>query len=79
MIPQQHEFTVLGEGIAEGNGAKYRGDLEWKVFYDPDALPGFMPGDKAKDFTAGIVGVSSKSASIYNHGTMYIAGGRYLR
>jgi hypothetical protein len=49
--------------------------LEWKIFYDSTALPDFIPIDKAKDFMAGAVAVSSGSTSVYNTGTVYIASG----
>ena len=72
---KQSETAVSGEGSAEGNGAKYGTDLEWKIFYDPTALPNFIPIDKARNFMAGTVAVSSGSASVYNTGTVYIASG----
>jgi hypothetical protein len=49
--------------------------LEWKVFYDRSALPDFLPIDRAKNFMAGTVAVSSGSASVYDAGTVYIASG----
>ena len=72
---KQSETAVLGEASAEGNGAKYGTDLEWKIFYDPTALPNFIPIDKAKDLMAGTVAVSSGSGSVYNTGTIYVASG----
>ena len=52
-----------------------RFDMKWRIFYDPTALPDFIPVDKSKDFMAGAVSVSSGSASVYNSDTIYIASG----
>src|SRR5512136_2392498 len=56
--------AVSGEGSAEGIGAKYITDLEWKIFYDSTTLLNFMPIDKAKDLMAGTVALSSGSGSV---------------
>jgi hypothetical protein len=50
-------------------------DFGWRIFYDSTVLPDFMSPDKAKDFMAGAVAVSSGTASVYNTGTVYIASG----
>ena len=67
--------AVSAEGNAEGIGDEDRLDMKWKIFYDPTALPDSIPADKALDFMAGAVAVSSGSASVYNMGTVYIASG----
>jgi hypothetical protein len=72
---QQRETVVSGEASAAAIGEKYGTDLEWKIFYDSTVLPDFIPIDKAKNFMAGTVAVSSGSASVYNAGTVYIASG----
>lgn len=72
---QRREAAVSGEESAEGIGAKYRCDLEWKIFYDPTALPNFIPVDKAMDFMSGTVAMSSGNASVYATGTKFIASG----
>jgi hypothetical protein len=69
------ETTVSNEGNVEENGSKSKTDLEWKIFYDPTALPNFIPIDKAKDLMAGTVAASSGSTSVYNTRTIYIASG----
>jgi hypothetical protein len=53
--------------------AESRFDMEWKIFYDSTALTDFIPFNKAKDFMAGAVAVSSGSGSVYNINTVYIA------
>lgn len=65
----------MGEGSATAIEEKYKTDLEWRIFYDSTALPDFIPIDKAKDFMAGTVAVSSGTASVYDAGTVYIASG----
>jgi hypothetical protein len=70
---KKRETAFPGEGVVEKYGT--RKDLEWKIFYDPTALPEFIPVDKAKDFMAGAVAVSSGSASAYDVGTAYVASG----
>ncbi|MBO3802966.1 MAG: hypothetical protein JTT11_03700 [Candidatus Brockarchaeota archaeon] len=60
--------TAAGEG--RGN------DLEWRVFYDSASLPGFMPIDRAKEFMAGAVALSSLTASVYGEGTVFVASGK---
>jgi len=72
------ETVVSGEGSVAPIGEKYEidgTDLEWRIFYDSTALPDFIPIDKAKDFMAGTVAVSSGTASVYDAGTVYIASG----
>jgi hypothetical protein len=71
----RRETVVSGEGSAAAIGEKYGTNLEWRIFYDSTALPDFIPIDKAKDFMAGTVAVSSGTASVYNAGTVYIASG----
>jgi hypothetical protein len=73
---QQPETAFSSEGSAEGMVAEHRTQkgFEWKIFYDRTALPDFIPNDKAMDFMAGTVAVSSGSASVYDAGTKYIAG-----
>jgi hypothetical protein len=71
----RRETVVSGEGSAAAIGEKYGTDLEWKIFYDSTVLPDFIPIDKAKNFMAGTVAVSSGSASVYDAGTVYIASG----
>jgi hypothetical protein len=68
--------VVSGEASTAPIGDKCGTDLEWRIFYDSTALPDFIPIDKAKDFMAGIVALSSGSASVYNTGTVYIASGK---
>ena len=72
---RQPEAALQEEKGAKGFGEKYgtRKDLEWKVFYDPDALSDSVPVDKAKDLIAGVVAVSSGSASAYSADTLYVA------
>ena len=69
------ETVVFGEASVAAVGDKYGTDLEWRIFYDSTTLPDFIPIDKARDFMAGTVAVSSGSASVYNTGTVYIASG----
>jgi hypothetical protein len=66
----KRDAVVSGERNDE-----YKGDLEWKIFYDTTALPNFMPADKAKEFMAGAVAMSSGNATVYNTSTIYIASG----
>ena len=72
---RRREKAVSGEGLAEEIETKYRCDLEWKIFYDPTALPNFIAVDKAMDLMAGTVAISSGNASVYDIGTKYIASG----
>ena len=79
---QKLVFFALGtapqqDAVAPGeqNENKPNSELEWRIFYDPTALPDFMPEQKAKEFMAGAVAVSSGSASVYNTSTLYIASG----
>jgi hypothetical protein len=71
----RRETVVSSVGNAASSGEKYGTDLEWKIFYDSTALPDFIPIDKAKEFMAGIVAVSSGTTSVYNTNTVYIASG----
>lgn len=71
----RRETVISGEASAAAIGNKYGTDLEWRIFYDSTALPDFIPIDKARDFIAGTVAVSSGSASVYSTGTIYIASG----
>jgi hypothetical protein len=50
--------------------------MKWKIFYDPTVLPDWIAVDKAMDFIAGAVAVSSGSASAYNTDTVYLASGK---
>ena len=68
--------AVSAEGNAEGIGDEDRLDMKWKIFYDPTALPDSIPADKALDFMAGAVAVSSGSASVYKADTVYVASGK---
>jgi hypothetical protein len=72
---QPRVTAVSGERSVERIGDKDRSDMKWKIFYDRSALPDFIPVDKAMDFMAGAVAVSSGSASVYDTGTVYIASG----
>jgi hypothetical protein len=72
---QERETAVSGDRIVEGIGARTGYDLQWKIFYDPTALPDFIPIDKAKDLMAGTVAVSSGSVAAYSTRTAYIASG----
>lgn len=74
----RRDTVVSGEG--EGGAEAIRGmedgkNLEWRIFYDSTALPNFMPIDKAKDFMAGAVAISSLTTSVYNASTIFIASG----
>jgi hypothetical protein len=69
------ETPVSDEGNAKENGSKSNTDLDWKIFYDPTALPHIIPIDKAKDLMAGTVAASSGSTAVYNTRTIYIASG----
>ena len=69
------ETVVSGEGSAAAIGEKHGTDLKWRIFYDSTALPDLIPIDKAKDFMAGTVAVSSSTASVYDAGTVYIPSG----
>ena len=61
--------------VSEVRNDECNSDLEWRIFYDPTALPNSIPVDKAKEFMAGAVAVSSGSASVYNTSTVYVASG----
>ena len=71
----RRETVVSGGASAAAIGDKYGTDLEWRIFYDSTVLPDFIPVDKAKDFMAGTVAVSSGTVSVYDAGTIYIASG----
>lgn len=51
-------------------------ELEWRIFYEPTAIPYGVPLEKAKEFMAGAVAVTSKSLSVYNKNTVFIPHGR---
>ena len=72
-ISQPRVTAISAERNVKRIGDKDRFDMKWKIFYDPTALPDFISVDKAKDFMAGAVAVSSGSASVYNTDTIYIA------
>jgi hypothetical protein len=72
---RRRETVVSGEGNAAATEEKYEPNLAWKIFYDSTVLPDFIPIDKAKDFMAGTVAVSSGTASVYDASTIYIASG----
>jgi hypothetical protein len=72
---QRRETVVSVEESAENMGTKSRCVLEWKIFYDSTALLNVIPVDKAKDFMAGTVAISSGNASVYATDTKYIASG----
>jgi len=72
---KQCDSVVSGERSAEPIGEECKREIEWRIFYDPTALHDFISLDKAKDFIAGAVAVSSGSASVYNTSTIYIASG----
>jgi len=72
---QRRETVVSGEASVAAIRDKCGTDLEWRIFYDSTALPDFIPINKARDFMAGAVAVSSGSTSVYNTGTVYIASG----
>jgi hypothetical protein len=71
----QSQTVVSGQGSAATSEKKDNVSFEWKIFYDSTVLPDFMSLDKAKDFMAGIVAVSSGTTSVYDAGTTYIASG----
>ena len=72
----RRKTVVSGEGSPATMGEKCGTDLEWRIFYDSTVLPDFIPIDKAKDFMAGTVAVSSGTTSVYNTSTVYIASGK---
>jgi hypothetical protein len=74
--PEPRVTAVSDERSLEGIGDKDSLEMKWKIFYDPTVLPDSIPVDKAMDFMAGAVAVSSGSASAYNPGTAYIASGK---
>ena len=72
---QKPDTTDSYGGDSEENEPKSRIDFEWKIFYDSTILPSFMSVDKFTSLMAGIVAVSSGSASVFNTSTVYIASG----
>jgi hypothetical protein len=64
---KQRELKISGKGNAEGLRGKYQTqkDLKWEILYNPKALPGFIPIEKAKDLMAGTIAVTSGSAAVY--------------
>ncbi len=71
------ETTVSDEESAASTESN-RTDLKWKIFYDSITFPDLMPLDKARNFMAGIVALSSGMISVYDAGTVYVASGRRL-
>ena len=71
-----HENAKSNAAIVPTNEAENGKDLKWKFFYDKTALPQLMPIQKAKNLMAGIVAATSGSTSVYDHDTLYIAGGK---
>ena len=71
---KQRELSISGKGSTEGLAGKYttQKDLEWKILYNPKALPDFIPIEKAKDLMAGTVAVSSGSAGVFSPNTKYL-------
>jgi hypothetical protein len=74
----RRETVVLDEESAAAIEDEQKTDLKWKIFYDSTALPDFIPIDRAKDFMAGMVAMSSGTASVYDVGTVYVASGNRL-
>jgi len=72
----QHETVVSEGGNATSIVEKHTTDFKWRIFYDSNALPDFIPVDIAKDFMAGTVAMSSGTASVYDAGTIYIPSGK---
>ncbi len=73
---QRHGIVLSEEGNAAVVGKKHAAVLKWKIFYDSSVLAGFIPIDRAEDFMAGAVAVSSGTASVYDVGTVYIPSGK---
>jgi hypothetical protein len=74
-ILPRRETVASDKASAAAIEEKHETGFKWKIFYDSTALPDFIPIEKAKDFMAGTVAVSSSSASVYDASTVYIASG----
>lgn len=64
------------ERTAAQNEGMGKSNMKWKIFYDKTIFPEFIPVEKVRDFMAGVVAIVSKSASVYNSNTLYIAIGK---
>ncbi len=71
------ETTALDEESTASTESN-RTDLKWKIFYDSTTFPDLVPLDKARNFMAGIVALSSGMISVYDADTVYVASGRRL-
>jgi hypothetical protein len=71
----QRELSVSGQGSMEKVGAKYQSqkELDWRLFYNPKALPDFIPLEEAKQLMAGTVATSSGSISVLSTQTTFEA------
>lgn len=72
---QKRDTAVSGKVNTEQNGYERKCNLAWRIFYDSDAIPDFISICRAKDFMAGAVALSSRSSSVYDKSTLYIASG----
>jgi hypothetical protein len=72
---EKRETIVSRERSTEDYETKARTDFQWKIFYDSTILPKFITYEKAMNFMAGIVAVSSGEASVHNAGTVFIPTG----
>ncbi len=74
---QQEETTLSTEENNENIRTRYepQKNLQWKIFYDSNALPNSMPVDKVKDLFAGTVAAVAGTPSVYSTNTKYIASG----
>lgn len=73
-ISKQREVRGLGQaGLTEGIRGEYQSqkELEWQLFYNLNALPGFIPAEKLKDFMASTIAVTSGSITVYNSQTKF--------
>ncbi len=70
----QSEIDASGKGSIDGVEGKYKTakELQWKVMYNPNVLPEFIPIENAKNLMAGTIAVSSGSAAVYNPDTTYV-------
>ncbi|MEM3823672.1 MAG: hypothetical protein QXH87_01935 [Candidatus Bathyarchaeia archaeon] len=71
----REEGRLVEKGV-EPAACKCEPEMKWKIFYDKTAFPDFIPFEKLKDFMAGVVAMTSGSASVYDAGTTYIASGK---
>ena len=71
---RQREIKGSGEGGMKGIKAKYQSqkDVDWQLFYNLDALKGFVPAEKLKDFITSTVAVTSGSMTVYSGNTKFI-------